>query len=259
MSIKRVITALVLFPLLVLLLLKGSLSLLMVTILLTAFISCYEWAKLFDFPLSFLVAEEILLLTSLSIAFIYKIPLFYIFYLFLILSFLPFLLNYEKESFRTKFFPFFTGLLYLFIGFYPFWIILENYPRMYLIYFFSVVFGNDTGAYITGKIAGRHPFFPKISPKKTVEGFLGGLGLAVLVALIINKFFSLFPFKLNLVFAIALAIAGVVGDLFESAFKRMVNKKDSGRIIWGHGGMLDRIDGVLIASPLFLILLNLFK
>ncbi len=259
MNFKRFITALILFPILTFLLFKASLSILLVLILFTAFICYYEWSNLFHFSFYWLFWGEVLLLMGLFLSAILNIPKFYIFYIFLFFSFLPFLFAYEKEKFKILFLPFLIGLIYLFIGLFPFWEILQEFKREYLVYFFSIIFANDTGAYLTGKAFGKHHFFPKISPKKTWEGFFGGICLAVIIAILLNKFWNLFPNFTNLFIAGFLAIVGTIGDLFESAFKRMVNKKDSGRIIWGHGGMLDRIDGVLFSAPLFLIFLNFLK
>ncbi len=259
MNFKRFVTAFFLFPLLVFIILKAEPLLISVLILLTAFICFYEWAGLFELPLSWLFFGELLLSSGLSLCIAFNIPVFYVFYLFLLSSFLPFLLIYEKQKFSYIFFPFLIGLFYLFIGLLPFWKILLRFKREYLIFFFSVVFANDTGAYLTGKTLGRYPFFSRISPKKTWEGFFGGILLSLVVGEVLNRFWHLFPQNLNILIVILLAVTGTIGDLFESAFKRMVNKKDSGKIIWGHGGMLDRIDGVLFASPIFLIILEFFK
>jgi len=128
-----------------------------------------------------------------------------------------------------------------------------------LIYFFSVVFSADTGAYLTGKKLGRTPFFSKISPKKTLEGFIGGIVFAVLVGMTLSYFLKLWSLGISFIISVILALIEALGDLFESAVKRAVGKKDSGAIIPGHGGMLDRIDGVLFASSTFLIILKVIE
>ena len=256
MNFKRVITALVLFPLLILILLKANIFLISFLIFITAFLCFYEWKNLYELSWSLWILGEALLIINLFLIFKFNISIFFVFYIFFLFSFFPYLFKYEKENFKKNFFSFFVGLIYIFIGLYPFWEILQGFKREYLVYFFSVVFANDTGAYLTGKFIGKTPFFSKISPKKTWEGFFGGMIFALLIAIFINHYWSLFLIKANILIAITLAIIGSMGDLLESAFKRAVNKKDSGGIIVGHGGMLDRLDGVLFSSPLFLFFLK---
>lgn len=121
-----------------------------------------------------------------------------------------------------------------------------------------VVWATDTGAYFTGRRYGGRWFggrrlAPRISPNKTLEGLLGGLALALLVALVGAPLAGAQIAQLPAVAVVALATAGfsVVGDLFESLLKRHVGAKDSGDLIPGHGGVLDRVDSVLAALPVF--------
>lgn len=123
----------------------------------------------------------------------------------------------------------------------------------WLIVFIAVVtWASDIGAYYAGTLWGRHPLAPSISPKKSIEGLAGGLALAVAVALITQVW--LVP-QLPMVHALALGIlmtgTGLIGDLCESAMKRAVGVKDSGGILPGHGGMLDRLDSLLFTAPTF--------
>lgn len=109
----------------------------------------------------------------------------------------------------------------------------------------------DTGAFYAGTFFGKHKLCPKVSPGKTIEGFVGGMALTVIGGLLIRHFF--FP-EINMavtaVFLVLLSVVGPYGDLFESALKRTAGIKDSGAIIPGHGGILDRIDALLFVSPL---------
>jgi phosphatidate cytidylyltransferase len=114
------------------------------------------------------------------------------------------------------------------------------------------VFAGDTMAYLSGMLLGRTPLLPAISPKKTVEGALGGLCGSVLAGFVLLHFYPQFPMWPVLTLAALTGLAGQMGDLFESLLKRVANKKDSGRLMPGHGGVLDRIDGVLFASPVML-------
>ncbi|MGA7144199.1 MAG: phosphatidate cytidylyltransferase, partial [Desulfobacterales bacterium] len=113
-----------------------------------------------------------------------------------------------------------------------------------------VVFIGDTGAYYVGSYLGRHKLCPSVSPNKTVEGALGGL-LAGLGAGALYKSFLLsgLPWGLSLLFFLSITIAGQMGDLFESQLKRIARIKDSGTLLPGHGGVLDRIDALLFAAP----------
>ena len=167
--------------------------------------------------------------------------------------------NYQQYLFFGKFLPFYLGIVYLFIGFYPLLVFIKENEKILLFYLFNVVFAGDIGAYFVGKYFGKKKLAPSLSPKKTWEGFFGGIVFATLVSFFISRYFNLFPTLLSLVFGIALSLCGAVGDLFESALKRAVNKKDSGSIIPGHGGLLDRIDGVLFSAPLFLLLVEIIN
>lgn len=127
----------------------------------------------------------------------------------------------------------------------------------WVIWLMIVIFANDTGAFYTGTFLGRKKLSPSISPNKTIEGSIGGAVAGMITGFIFCQiFFSDFSLSLiTLPAAFVLAIAGQVGDLFESAMKRASSIKDSGRILPGHGGMLDRIDGLLLAIPLLYIYL----
>ncbi|MBZ6002626.1 phosphatidate cytidylyltransferase [Leuconostoc gelidum subsp. aenigmaticum] len=120
-----------------------------------------------------------------------------------------------------------------------------------------IVWITDSGAYMFGRALGKHKLAPKISPNKTWEGSIGGSVVAIVIIPII---FSMFKWLPNygllelLVFAIILSIAGQLGDLIESGFKRHYGVKDSGNILPGHGGILDRFDSMLIVMPLMAIL-----
>ncbi len=121
----------------------------------------------------------------------------------------------------------------------------------WIIWLLIVIFANDTGAFYTGTFFGKRLLAPNISPKKTIEGSLGGVSASIIVGFI---FCQIFFDDLSLSFltmpgSFLLAVSGQIGDLFESAMKRASGIKDSGRILPGHGGMLDRIDGLLPAIP----------
>lgn len=124
-----------------------------------------------------------------------------------------------------------------------------------LVMLMLLVWGADTGAYCAGKLLGRRKLIPNVSPGKTVEGLLGGLATSVVIGLAIGLWRELPASALVYLVALSLVtcLASVLGDLFESLFKRERGIKDSGRILPGHGGILDRIDSLTAAAPIFML------
>ena len=131
---------------------------------------------------------------------------------------------------------------------------------MLLVLNFACV--SDIGAYFVGVSMGKTKLCPEISPKKTVEGALGGIASSVIVTLVITLCFGHFDkILVALLLTIPLCVVGMAGDLFASIIKRKVGIKDYGDLIPGHGGILDRVDSVLFISPVFycLILIGVFQ
>lgn len=115
--------------------------------------------------------------------------------------------------------------------------------------FLLMLWANDTGAYLTGRQFGRTKLFERHSPKKTWEGFIGGILIAALAGYIISIYFTELPWRNWVSMAIIIGIIGTMGDLVESMFKRSINVKDSGGVLPGHGGLLDRFDGLFLSAP----------
>lgn len=114
---------------------------------------------------------------------------------------------------------------------------------------FVLIWANDTFAYIVGKTMGKRKLFERISPKKTVEGFLGGMVFTIIAAYILSIYYTFLPAYHWMIIAVILVIAGTFGDLVESHLKRNAGVKDSGKIMPGHGGILDRQDSIIFAIP----------
>jgi phosphatidate cytidylyltransferase len=136
----------------------------------------------------------------------------------------------------------------------------EPYYPMVLLGFFLLIWANDSGAYIVGSLVGKNKLFERISPKKTWEGFLGGGFFSLMFAWLISYFVTEISLIDWLVVALITFVFGTFGDLLESLLKRMVKVKDSGNILPGHGGILDRFDSMIIAAPMvFIYLVLVFK
>jgi phosphatidate cytidylyltransferase len=162
----------------------------------------------------------------------------------------------------------FTNIAYTFLGIFY---VAMPYALLNIAAFesgtynFEIIFGclfilwaSDTGAYIAGTLFGRRKLFERISPKKSWEGALGGAILAFVFAFIMQLYFSvLAPWQWYCVAAIII-VGGIYGDLIESLLKRSIEIKDSGSILPGHGGFLDRFDGLLISAPFIVAFLEIF-
>ncbi|MEW4924915.1 phosphatidate cytidylyltransferase [Algibacter sp. 2305UL17-15] len=168
-----------------------------------------------------------------------------------------------KDLFSRKTIPLFDTkrflitTFYLSSGFVFLALIASVFSPKILLGAFMLVWVNDSFAYLVGKNFGKQKLFEKISPKKTVEGFLGGLFFACVASYFISSFTETLNFTNWLILSIIISVFGTLGDLIESKFKRQANVKDSGTIMPGHGGLLDRLDSIIFASPfiyLFLII-----
>lgn len=128
-----------------------------------------------------------------------------------------------------------------------------------LLGFFLILWIYDSGAYIIGSMMGRHHMMERISPKKSWEGFAGGLAAGLLTAFMISASFIEFSLDQWMMIAILIIIFGTFGDLVESMLKRSAGVKDSGTLLPGHGGVLDRFDAVLLAAPVVYLLIHFIR
>ncbi len=146
--------------------------------------------------------------------------------------------------------------LYL-LGFYEKYAWTDDFNYELLLGFFILNWSSDTGAYLAGNAFGKTKLFERISPKKTIEGSLGGLVLTVIVAYFLSTIFFQVSMLDWIIIAMLVVSFGTFGDLFESMIKRKAEIKDSGSFIPGHGGILDRFDSVLFSAPSVFVYLNL--
>ncbi|MBE6341734.1 MAG: phosphatidate cytidylyltransferase [Bacteroidales bacterium] len=127
-----------------------------------------------------------------------------------------------------------------------------------VVLLFVLVWVNDTGAYITGVTLGKHKLCERISPKKTIEGFAGGVVLTMLAAYLLSIYTDIMSTAIFIITGLSVAVIGTAGDLIESMFKRSVKVKDSGTLLPGHGGILDRFDAIMFAVPIVSLLYYFF-
>ena len=197
----------------------------------------------------------------------------------LVILIFPFLLIVRLFN-RTDFFTFFSpvlfGILYVIL---PFCYLLLSYSSgsywdsnnnsKIILGFFFLIWSNDTFAYLTGRAIGKHKLFERISPKKTWEGTMGGIictqGIAYILTIYpvgyssyVVNFTELTPIHWHVI-ALIVSVFGTLGDLVESMFKRSLGVKDSGNILPGHGGILDRFDAVLLSSPFVVTYLMMIR
>lgn len=170
---------------------------------------------------------------------------------------------YKKNELKP-----FTNIAYTFLGIIyiavPFSLLnmlafhFGGYRFEIIIGLLLLIWASDTGAYFAGTMFGKTKLFARVSPKKSWEGFVGGAILNLIVAFGIAYFSEIIPLWKWLVIGIITTIAGTYGDLVESLFKRGIDIKDSGRSLPGHGGFLDRFDGLLLAIPFIVAFIKLF-
>ena len=138
---------------------------------------------------------------------------------------------------------------------------VEN--KQFLLIALLPIYLNDTFAYLSGRLLGKHKMFPSVSPKKTWEGFIGGMLIAALTMCILLYFnrtaeTTSFSYIMVALVSMTVSVLATLGDLFESRLKRTANVKDSGNVLPGHGGVLDRIDAMLFAAPIVFVALILY-
>jgi phosphatidate cytidylyltransferase len=204
-------------------------------------ISAYIFVAVFTYRLGYLGLEVFILLLPLLMS----IPIFEVF---------------KKHKRRTLNISFtILGIVYVAIPFSILNLIATHqevagngwYSPLPTLGLFIILWASDTGAYLVGSQIGKYKMAAKISPNKTWEGAIGGGILAIVVAIVFAKYSNLFTVPQAIIASIITVVAGTLGDLSESMFKRSFNVKDSGKIMPGHGGLLDRFDSLLFSAPVY--------
>ena len=203
------------------------------------------------FTLTFMVEKE-------------HLPHEYLYLIFPLVSLTFFIKLYKKTDKKP-----FTGVAYTYLGIFyvavPISLLNLAVFSVDSVYHYEILIGcllilwaSDSGAYFAGTRFGKTKLFERVSPKKSWEGFLGGAFSAILVAFVISQYFTVLEDWKWLVIAGIIIIAGTYGDLIESLFKRSIEIKDSGSVLPGHGGFMDRFDGLLLSAPFITAFLKIW-
>ena len=174
---------------------------------------------------------------------------------------LLFYLFSKKEKLFNTIQKFIVGLFYIGGGFIFLTMIPytnDDFAKFLIIGIFILIWVNDSFAYIVGRAIGRNKLFSRVSPKKTIEGALGGIVFALGTAYMFAKYEPIISPLQWVLLALVIVVAGSLGDLIESKLKRAAGVKDSGAILPGHGGMLDRLDSLVFAAPFAYLTFNIF-
>ncbi|MBW1840241.1 MAG: phosphatidate cytidylyltransferase [Deltaproteobacteria bacterium] len=259
MHLKRWITAVVALPFLILLILKGGPLTFAVFICIVCTLAFWEYHRIvfdksegaaaFGFQLSAYITGPLIILSAYLNSFRFILILLSINFIF---SALVTLVRFKSDARTTeKMTKQIAGIIYIALSLSLLVLIRNGTDGIIWIFFLLiVVFAGDIGAYYAGTTLGRHKLCPSVSPGKTIEGSIGGLAANIGAgALFMHFFLPSLPWGAGIVFFLAAGAAGQAGDLFESTLKRAGDIKDSGGILPGHGGILDRIDALLFATP----------
>lgn len=170
----------------------------------------------------------------------------------------------DRELQPTEIAKIFFGQIYLGLGLISAHLLAnvggQFEPSLYLLLALVGIWANDTGAFLAGVTLGRHRLFPSVSPKKSWEGFFGGMLLTMIVVWAVARYMGLEQALWQTIcYGMVISVAATWGDLFESMLKRQAGVKDSGKIIPGHGGVLDRIDSILFVLPALVLLLLIIQ
>ncbi|MBO5349577.1 MAG: phosphatidate cytidylyltransferase [Clostridia bacterium] len=268
MNLKRIISSLVGLPIVILVFLSGNIHVIDIAISIIAVISMYEYLNSFKSTQKAKPISWICYLACLIIAVLHFIPseyLIYIIAIFVPLAILSLFLHIIITDLKINIMYIAVtifGICYvvLFYAFIPMIYGMEN-GKFYIWYTMLAAWGTDVFAYSIGRRIGKHKF-SKISPNKSIEGCIAGtvgaIVLSIIYTFVLNKFFNYnINYLIILVISLVLSLVGQVGDFSASSIKRYTGIKDFGKLIPGHGGMLDRFDSLIFIAPFAYFLLML--
>lgn len=204
-------------------------------------------------------SKLILFMSAGLIVFATIIPNYSLPVLYLVLCMHLFAIVFKEASFQDVIISFF-GVFYIAWTLGHLILIRDNSLQgfNFILLSFLITWSTDTGAYFTGRSLGKHKLSPSISPNKTIEGAVGGIFASIFATLAFNAFVGILSLHQVLLIGILGSITGQLGDLVESALKRWTGVKDSGQLIPGHGGVLDRFDSLILVSPLVYYYMTMF-
>jgi phosphatidate cytidylyltransferase len=277
MLMQRLLAALVLIPVVLIALFFLPITFFVGIVIIICGLGVWEWTQFLPVK-SIIIRRYGVIISTLLLAIIYYLLSSHFVYLlfdcslilglcwwvcalFLVITY-PKSAKFWQSSYKLKglfgfctLFPFFSGMAILRSIFY------ENNPyfgAFILLYVLTLIWATDSGAYFVGRMCGKRKLAPQVSPGKTIEGLIGGVITAMLIATVTSYlFYDGILFGKLMIISLVTILASVLGDLTESMFKRAAGIKDSGNLIPGHGGILDRIDSLTSAIPIFTALLLL--
>jgi len=258
MHLKRLIVALILLPVLYVFVMRLPSVYFLLLVMAVAFFGQVEFLSMYKVRAMTRYLFSFISIAPIYLAYEYhEVPLLAILLIFGGIVFTRLLFKKSPEHALVDLSPLWIGFFYISILL-SYLIMIRSIRAEWIIFLGAVVWGADTFAYYTGKVFGRRKLYEEVSPNKTIEGAFGSIGGAVFISILIR---FLLPLDISLekaiLAAIIIGVVGVIGDLVESMFKRDAGVKDSGHLIPGHGGVLDKVDGMLFTAP-FLYYLIIF-